>query len=83
MNEAMRAAWTLRYGWERRYRRQKMAERFWMGLSDRLPRRLRYATWIRVTADATTAAPLDGREVPAIPLGALLDQVHAQIGGER
>jgi hypothetical protein len=75
--------WVLRYGWWRRYLRRKYAERFWMGLSDRLPRALRYATWIRVTADATTDPPLDVREVPAIPLGDLLAQVGMQIGPDR
>jgi hypothetical protein len=83
VNEAIRAAWTLRHGWERSYQREKLAERFWMRLSDMLPRPLRYATWIRVTADATVAPPLDGREVPAIPLEDLLRQVGQQIGGER
>lgn len=78
--DAIRSAWTLRFGWERRYRRGKFAERFWMGLSDKLPRRLRYATWIRVTADATTVAPLDDREVMGIPLQDLMTQVSTQIG---
>lgn len=83
MSERVQALRTLRFGWERRYQREKWAERFWMGLSDRLPRALRYATWIRVTADATTAPPLDGREVPAIQLEDLLKQVGAQVGGDR
>lgn len=77
----IRAAWTLRYGWERRYQREKAAQRFWSWLSDRMPRPLRYATFIRVAADATMAPELSHAEVPAIPLDTLLRHVHEQIGG--
>jgi hypothetical protein len=83
MSGAIRAAWTLRYGWERRYQREKLAERFWMRAVDLLPRQLRWATWIRVTAAATTGPPLDGQEVPAIPLGDLLKAVSGRIGPDR
>jgi hypothetical protein len=36
-----------------------------------------------VTADATTSAPLSGREVPAIPAGDLLTAVSEKIGPDR
>lgn len=59
----------LRFHWHRAYLRQKYSERFWSWAANRLPRRLRYYTWINVSAEATTDDALRGEEVPAVHLG--------------
>jgi hypothetical protein len=80
MSERLHGLWILRYGWERRYRRQKMAERFWMGASDRLPHSLRYWTFVRVGADATTGEKLRCATVPEVPFLDVLQVAGEQLG---
>jgi hypothetical protein len=57
---------------ELRYQRSKRTEKLLLGIGRHLPRKVRYWTWLSVTADATTSQQLRRMNVPGIPLDDLL-----------
>lgn len=77
---AIRAAWTLRHGWERRYQRQKAQERLLLWVARRLPRKLRYWTFVTVGADATSSRDLADLPVPEMEFMDVLKVAGKQLG---